>query len=61
MIDIVKCEIKVYDSMISLILDEILKEELVSLSTSLPNVLNAIEFYEFGVHANDYNRDWWCP
>ncbi|CAL2247476.1 unnamed protein product [Prunus armeniaca] len=55
------CEIKVYDSMVSLIPDEILKEELTLLSIKIPNLLNAIDFYEEGVYANDCSRDWWCP
>ncbi|KAI5328496.1 hypothetical protein L3X38_027893 [Prunus dulcis] len=46
MIDLVKGEIKVYDSMVSLIRDEILKEELVPLSITIPNLLNTIDFYE---------------
>ncbi|CAL2229922.1 unnamed protein product [Prunus armeniaca] len=53
MIDLVQCEIKVYDSMVSLIPDEILKEELAPLSITIPNLLNAIDFYEEGVYAND--------
>ncbi|KAI5337845.1 hypothetical protein L3X38_017116 [Prunus dulcis] len=60
MIDLVKCEIKVYDSMVSLIPDEILKEELAPLSITIPNLLNTIDFYEKGVYANDCSRDWWC-
>ncbi|CAL9010715.1 unnamed protein product [Prunus brigantina] len=59
-IDLIKYEIKVYDSMVSLIPDEILREELTMLSTLLLNVLNAIEFYEFGFYANDCNQNWWC-
>ena len=50
MIDLVLCEIKVYDSKVSLIPDDIVKEE-----------LNTIDFYEEGVYANNYSRDWWCP
>ncbi|XP_020421373.1 sentrin-specific protease 2-like [Prunus persica] len=61
MIDLVKCEIKVYDSMVSLIPDEILKEELAPLSITIPNLLNTIDFYEEGVYANNCSRDWWCP
>ncbi|CAL8088988.1 unnamed protein product [Prunus armeniaca] len=61
MIDLVQCEIKVYDSMVSLIPDEILKEELAPLSITIPNLLNAIDFYEEGVYANDCSREWWCP
>ncbi|CAL2256963.1 unnamed protein product [Prunus armeniaca] len=61
MIDLVQCEIKVYDSMVSLIPDEILKEELTPLSITIPNLLNAINFYEEGVYTNDCSRDWWCP
>ncbi|KAI5340629.1 hypothetical protein L3X38_019903 [Prunus dulcis] len=61
MIDLVKCEIKVYDSMVSLIPDEILKEELAPLSITIPNLLNTIDFYEKGVYANNCSRDWWCP
>ncbi|CAL2229224.1 unnamed protein product [Prunus armeniaca] len=60
MIDLVLCEIKVYDSMISLIPYEILKEELAPLSITIPNLLNSIDFYEEGVYANDCRRDWWC-
>ncbi|CAL2270125.1 unnamed protein product [Prunus armeniaca] len=55
------CEIKVYDSIVSLIPDEILKEELAPLSITIPNLLNTIDFYEEGVYANDCSRDWWCP
>ncbi|BBN68268.1 hypothetical protein Prudu_356S000100 [Prunus dulcis] len=55
-----KCEIKVYDSMVSLIPDEILKEELAPLSITIPNLLNTIDFYEEGVYANNCSRDWWC-
>ncbi|CAL2271200.1 unnamed protein product [Prunus armeniaca] len=47
--------------MISLIPDEILKEELAPLSITIPNLLNTIDFYEEGVYANDCSRDWWCP
>ncbi|KAI5324741.1 hypothetical protein L3X38_033814 [Prunus dulcis] len=61
MIDLVKCEIKVYDSMVSLISNEILKEELALLSITIPNLLNTIDFYEEGFYANDCSRDWWCP
>ncbi|CAL2266086.1 unnamed protein product [Prunus armeniaca] len=61
MIDLVQCEIKVYDSMVSLIPDEILKEELAPLSITISNLLNAIDFYEEGVYANNCSRDWWCP
>ncbi|XP_021823318.1 sentrin-specific protease 2-like, partial [Prunus avium] len=61
MIDLVKCEIKVYDSMVSVIPDEMLKEELAPLSITIPNLLNSIDFYEEGVYANDCSRDWWCP
>ncbi|KAI5351315.1 hypothetical protein L3X38_004206 [Prunus dulcis] len=61
MMDLVKCEIKVYDSMVSLIPDEILKEELAPLSITIPNLLNTIDFYEEGVYANNCSRDWWCP
>ncbi|KAI5350674.1 hypothetical protein L3X38_003565 [Prunus dulcis] len=61
MIDLVKCEIKVCDSMVSLIPDEILKEELAPLSITIPNLLNTIDFYEEGVYTNDCSRDWWCP
>ncbi|BBN70331.1 hypothetical protein Prudu_1459S000100, partial [Prunus dulcis] len=46
MIDLVLCEIKVYDSKVSLIPDEIVKEELAPLSITLPNLLNTIDFYE---------------
>ncbi|CAL8129773.1 unnamed protein product [Prunus armeniaca] len=60
MIDLGQCQIKVYDSMVSLIPDEILKEELAPLSITIPNLLNTIDFYEEGVYANDCNRDWWC-
>ncbi|CAL8087033.1 unnamed protein product [Prunus armeniaca] len=56
-----QCEIKVYDSIVSLIPYEILKEELASLSITIPNLLNTIDFYEEGVYANDCSRDWWCP
>ncbi|KAI5327623.1 hypothetical protein L3X38_027019 [Prunus dulcis] len=61
MIDLVLCEIKVYDSKVSLIPDEILKEELAPLSITIPNLLNTIDFYEEGVYANNCSRDWWCP
>ncbi|KAI5323411.1 hypothetical protein L3X38_032483 [Prunus dulcis] len=60
MIDLVLCEIKVYDSKVSLIPDEILKEELAPLSITIPNLLNTIDFYEEGVYANNCSRDWWC-
>ncbi|CAL2241528.1 unnamed protein product [Prunus armeniaca] len=60
MIDMVNCEIKVYDSMVSLIPDEMLNEELAPLSITIPNLLNTIDFYEEGVYANDCSRDWWC-
>ncbi|KAI5351265.1 hypothetical protein L3X38_004156 [Prunus dulcis] len=46
MIDLVLCEIKVYDSKVSLIPDDIVKEELAPLSITLPNLLNTIDFYE---------------
>ncbi|BBN67525.1 hypothetical protein Prudu_102S002200 [Prunus dulcis] len=42
MIDLVLCEIKVYDSKVSLIPDDIVKEELAPLSITLPNLLNTI-------------------
>ncbi|KAI5338385.1 hypothetical protein L3X38_017656 [Prunus dulcis] len=61
MIDLVLCEIKVYDSKVSLIPDEIVKEELAPLSITIPNLLNTIDFYEEGVYANNCSRDWWCP
>ncbi|KAI5354940.1 hypothetical protein L3X38_007835 [Prunus dulcis] len=61
MIDLVLCEIKVYDSKVSLIPDDIVKEELALLSITLPNLLNTIDFYEEGVYANNCSRDWWCP
>ncbi|BBH05486.1 hypothetical protein Prudu_016886, partial [Prunus dulcis] len=61
MIDLVLCEIKVYDSKVSLIPDDIVKEELGPLSITLPNLLNTIDFYEEGVYANNCTRDWWCP
>ncbi|XP_020412872.1 uncharacterized protein LOC109947340 [Prunus persica] len=61
MIDLVLCEIKVYDSKVSLIPDDIVKEELGPLSITLPNLLNTIDFYEEGVYANNCSRDWWCP
>ncbi|BBG93373.1 hypothetical protein Prudu_001362, partial [Prunus dulcis] len=61
MIDLVLCEIKVYDSKVSLIPDDIVKEELAPLSITLPNLLNTIDFYEEGVYANNCSRDWWCP
>ncbi|BBG96687.1 hypothetical protein Prudu_005559 [Prunus dulcis] len=37
---------ELYDSKVSLIPDEILKEELAPLSITLPNLLNTIDFYE---------------
>ncbi|KAI5334941.1 hypothetical protein L3X38_025074 [Prunus dulcis] len=46
MIDLVLCEIKVYDSKVSLIPDDIVKEELAPLSITLPNLLNSMDFYE---------------
>ncbi|BBH02319.1 hypothetical protein Prudu_012850 [Prunus dulcis] len=46
---------------VSLIPDEILKEELAPLSITIPNLLNTIDFYEEGVYANNCSRDWWCP
>lgn len=58
MIDLVNCEIKVYDSMVVLIPNEILKHELAPLSTSLPNILNDIDVYKEGLYTNDYSRDW---
>ncbi|KAI5339524.1 hypothetical protein L3X38_018796 [Prunus dulcis] len=61
MIDLVLCEIKVYDSKVSLIPDDIVKEELAPLSITLPNLLNSMDFYEEGVYANNCSRDWWCP
>ncbi|BBN67410.1 hypothetical protein Prudu_70S000300, partial [Prunus dulcis] len=61
MIDLVLCEIKVYDSKVSLIPDDIVKDELAPLSITLPNLLNTIDFYEEGVYANNCSRDWWCP
>ncbi|KAI5344331.1 hypothetical protein L3X38_012208 [Prunus dulcis] len=61
MIDLVLCEIKVYDSKVSLIPDDIVKEELAPLSITLPNLLNTIDFYEEGVYANNCSRDWWFP
>ncbi|XP_020415672.1 uncharacterized protein LOC109948141 [Prunus persica] len=61
MIDLVLCEIKVYDSKVSLIPDDIVKEELGLLSITLSNLLNTIDFYEEGVYANNCSRDWWCP
>ncbi|XP_034223750.1 uncharacterized protein LOC117633975 [Prunus dulcis] len=61
MIDLVLCEIKVYDSKVSLIPDDIVKEELAPQSITLPNLLNTIDFYEEGVYANNCSRDWWCP
>ncbi|KAI5348045.1 hypothetical protein L3X38_000932 [Prunus dulcis] len=61
MIDLVLCEIKVFDSKVSLIPDDIIKEELAPLSITLPNLLNTIDFYEEGVYANNCSRDWWCP
>ncbi|CAL9024126.1 unnamed protein product [Prunus brigantina] len=60
-IDLIQCEIKVYDSMVSLIPDESLKEELGPLSITIPNLLNTLDFYEEGVYANECTRDWWCP
>ncbi|BBH07372.1 hypothetical protein Prudu_019293 [Prunus dulcis] len=60
MIDLVKCEIKVYDSMVSLIPDEILKEDLAPLSITIPNLLNTMDFYEESFYANDCSIDWWC-
>ncbi|KAI5348827.1 hypothetical protein L3X38_001714 [Prunus dulcis] len=45
---------------VSLILDDIVKEELAPLSITLPNLLNTIDFYEEGVYANNCSRDWWC-
>ncbi|CAL8138003.1 unnamed protein product [Prunus armeniaca] len=56
-----KCEIKVYDSMVSLIPDQSLKEELGPLSITIPNLLHTLDFYEEGVYANECTRDWWCP
>ncbi|CAL2238568.1 unnamed protein product [Prunus armeniaca] len=61
MIDLVNCEIKVYNSIVSRIPDEILKEELAPLSITIPNLLNTIDFYEEGVYANDCSQNWWCP
>ncbi|XP_020412953.1 uncharacterized protein LOC109947404 [Prunus persica] len=61
MIDLVLCKIKVYDSKVSLIPDDIVKEELGPLSITLPNLLNTIDFYEEGVYVNNCSRDWWCP
>ncbi|KAI5333405.1 hypothetical protein L3X38_023536 [Prunus dulcis] len=61
MIDLVLCEIKVYDSKVSLIPDDIIKEEFAPLSITLPNLLNTMDFYEEGVYANNCSRDWWCP
>ncbi|KAI5350438.1 hypothetical protein L3X38_003329 [Prunus dulcis] len=46
---------------VSLIPDDIVKEELAPLSITLPNLLNTIDFYEEGVYANNCSRDWWCP
>ncbi|CAL9030437.1 unnamed protein product, partial [Prunus brigantina] len=60
-IDLIQCEIKVYDSMVSLIPNESLKEELGPLSITIPNLLNTLDFYEEGVYANECTRDWWCP
>ncbi|CAL2228566.1 unnamed protein product [Prunus armeniaca] len=60
-IDLVNCDIKVYDSMVSLIPDHSLKEELAPLSITMPNLLNTLDFYEEGVYANECTRDWWCP
>ncbi|CAL2255649.1 unnamed protein product [Prunus armeniaca] len=60
-IDLIQCEIKVYDSMVSLIPDQSLKEELGPLSITIPNLLNTLDFYEEGVYANECTRDWWCP
>ncbi|CAL2246779.1 unnamed protein product [Prunus armeniaca] len=48
-----KCEIKVYDSMVSLIPDQSLKEELGPLSITIPNLLHTLDFYEEGVYANE--------
>ncbi|KAI5317197.1 hypothetical protein L3X38_036904 [Prunus dulcis] len=61
MINLVLCEIKVYDLRVSLIPYEILKEELAPLSITIPNLVNTIDFYEEGVYANNCSRDWWCP
>ncbi|CAL8078153.1 unnamed protein product [Prunus armeniaca] len=60
-IDLIQCEIKVYDSMVSLIPDKSLKEELGPLSITIPNLLHTLDFYEEGVYANECTRDWWCP
>ncbi|CAL9000031.1 unnamed protein product [Prunus brigantina] len=60
-IDLIQCEIKVHDSMVSLIPDQSLKEELGPLSITIPNLLNTLDFYEEGVYANECTRDWWCP
>ncbi|CAL2254946.1 unnamed protein product [Prunus armeniaca] len=60
-IDLIQCEIKVYDSMVSLIPDQSLKEELGPLSITIPNLLHTLDFYEEGVYANECTRDWWCP
>ncbi|CAL9001175.1 unnamed protein product [Prunus brigantina] len=60
-IDLIQCEIKVYDSMVSLIPDQSLKEELGPLSITIPNLLNTLDFYEECVYANECTRDWWCP
>ncbi|CAL8993444.1 unnamed protein product [Prunus brigantina] len=57
MIDLVNCEIKVYDSIVSLIPNEILKEELAPLSTSLPNILNTMDFYEESIYTNVCSRN----
>ncbi|BBN68515.1 hypothetical protein Prudu_463S000200 [Prunus dulcis] len=51
MIDLVKCEIKVYDSKVSLIPDEILKEELAPFNYDSKSSQH-IDFYEEGVYAN---------
>ncbi|CAL8137271.1 unnamed protein product [Prunus armeniaca] len=60
-IDLIQCEIKVYDSMVSLIPDQSLKEELGPLSITILNLLHTLDFYEEGVYANECTRDWWCP
>ncbi|CAL2226246.1 unnamed protein product [Prunus armeniaca] len=60
-IDLIQCEIKVYDSMVSLIPDQSLNEELGPLSITIPNLLHTLDFYEEGVYANECTRDWWCP
>ncbi|KAI5334859.1 hypothetical protein L3X38_024992 [Prunus dulcis] len=49
------------DSKVSLIPDEILKEELAPLSITIPNLLNTVDFYEEGVYANNCSLDWLCP